>query len=131
MTTISLNLTRAYEDCLPLFCSECQKLSGYEKFNDFSNNPQYWYCCCIQIKDGNENHKCKVNERHEIDRSECCSVCVAVKIINIPRDDIYLSEIGIKRSCSKCPDYIDIEFLNKMFHTMSEAHDSVRNKYSE
>ena len=132
---MSSSLTHAYENCLPLFCSECQKLSGFEKFNDFSVNPQRWFCCCIQIKNGNVNHKCKVNDHNEIDRSECCPVCVGVKIINIPCDDKYLSEFGFKhrcqRYCQKCADYIDIKFMNKMFITMSEAHDSVRNKYSE
>jgi hypothetical protein len=123
----SSELKNAFEHCLPLYCSECQSQNSFsiDKFNDFKTHPSHWYCCCLQLKD--EQHKCKINTQFEIVRSECCSVCSAVKIIkSISCEFIYKNDIIDKEQCSKCSDLIIVKFMDCTFNTLFEAHEYAR-----
>ena len=129
---MSLNRSRAFEKCNILYCSQCQQHLKFDKYNNPYFHPNYWTCCCYFLKIASYKFKCKVSEFNQISRSEeCCSACVSLKIIPVEFNNISGNEYKTTRRCSRCSQYVLIEYMNRTFDTLYNAHEYARLQIDE
>ena len=100
------------ENFIKLYCHKCQNKHNMDKFNHFSTTE--FICCCFQLKD--IKHK-----QHYSLRSKCCEVCATAEIRN--EGFVKLPSYKFPLKCKLCADQIKVYFMNKLFPTLSDAHD--------
>ena len=127
-----MSLNKNMEKWIRLYCSQCQQHLKFDKFNHPYFHPKYWTCCCYFLKNASYKYKCQVSEFNQISRSEeCCSVCVSLKIIRLEFDNISGNEDKTIRRCSQCAQSVLIEYMNRIFDTLYNAHKYARSEIDE